>query len=284
MSGTGEKITHPTIEMFAGAHAMVPYYTNGRVLMPGYQNPGLAVPLDGDYVVKTELNRSPYVWLRERMARKIRQFATFADDMKQFADFSDVQDRDVDSRTPYLPNGYFSYGDALALTTILATRKPARYIEIGSGNSTKFARRAISKYGLNTKIECIDPNPRSSVRQIADKWVSDGRLDVDPLYFQSLEDGDVLMLDGSHLLFHGSDTTHFFLRIYPLLKSGVIVHVHDIHLPYEYPEVCDRLFWNEQYILAMMFYYKPVSDIIAPIKYMHREGMCEEGASFWFEV
>ncbi len=218
------------------------------------------------------------------MERKSRHFRTFADDMKQFADFSDVADRDLDGRTPFLPNGYFSYGDALALTTVLATRKPARYVEVGGGNSTKFARRAIGKYKLDTKIECIDPNPRSSVRDIADKWISNGLLDVDPSYFQSLKGGDVLMLDGSHLLFHGSDTTHFFLRIYPLLRPSVIVHVHDIHLPYEYPEIATGFFWNEQYILAMMFYYKPASDIIAPIKYRHREGMCDEGAGFWFEV
>lgn len=218
------------------------------------------------------------------MKRKSRHFRTFADDMKQFADFSNVADRDLDGRTPFLPNGYFSYGDALALTTVLATRKPARYVEVGSGNSTKFARRAIGKYKLDTKSECIDPNPRSSVRDIADKWISDGLLDVDLSYFQSLKDSDVLMLDGSHLLFHGSDTTHFFLRTYPLLRPGVIVHVHDIHLPYEYSEVCDRLFWSDKCILSMMFYYRPASDIIDPIKYMHREGMCDEGASFWFEV
>ncbi|SFF06646.1 class I SAM-dependent methyltransferase [Methylobacterium sp. 13MFTsu3.1M2] len=218
------------------------------------------------------------------MERKSRHFRTFADDMKQFADFSNVADRDPDGRTPFLPNGYFNYGDALALTTVLATRKPARYVEVGGGNSTKFARRAIGKYKLDTKIECLDPNPRSSVRDIADKWISNGLLDVDPSYFQSLKDGDVLMLDGSHFLFHGADTTHFFLRIYPLLRPGVIVHVHDIHLPYKYPEICDTLFSNEQYILAMIFYYKPASEIITPIKYMHREGMCDEGASFWFEV
>ncbi|MEE7463124.1 MULTISPECIES: hypothetical protein [Methylobacterium] len=91
------------------------------------------------------------------MERKSRHFRTFADDMKQFADFSDVADRDLDGRTPLLPNGYFSYGDALALTTVLATRRPAQYVEVGSGNSTKFARRAIGKYKLDTKIECINP-------------------------------------------------------------------------------------------------------------------------------
>lgn len=74
MNETGEKILHPTIEMFQGAHTLVPYYTNGRVLMPGYRNPSLAAPLDGDYVVKTELNRTPYSWLRERMDRKSRHF------------------------------------------------------------------------------------------------------------------------------------------------------------------------------------------------------------------
>jgi hypothetical protein len=74
------------------------------------------------------------------------------------------------------------------------------------------------------------------------------------------------------------------LRIFPLLKPGVIVHVHDIHLPFEYPEVCDRLHWNEQYLLAAMLMYRPAAKLIAPVKYMHTQGLCPEGASFWFEM
>lgn len=271
-------------EIFPYATDMVPFYAIGRILMPGYKLPALAVPLDGDYVVPTNLNRMPYGWLNDLMGREQSRYLKFAESMKNYSDFSDVLDSDKDGLTPYLPNGYFSYGDAIALTTMLATHNPNNYIEIGSGNSTRFARRSINKYQLNTKITCIDPNPRASVKEISDEWISESVVNIDPEYFNCLQPGDVLMLDGSHLVFHGTDTTHLFLRVMPILKPGIFIHVHDIHLPHEYPEPCDRLFWNEQYMLAMLFLNKPISDIIAPIKYMSNMEMCPEGASFWFKT
>lgn len=269
---------------FQGAATVVPFYTIGRILMPGGQQPALAVPLDGNYVVAENLNRSPYSWMMNRMESNHANYQSFSEQMKAYEDFSDVRGEDIDGITPYLPNGFFSFADALALTTILATKSPKRYLEIGCGNSTRFARRAISKFELPTKITCIDPSPRRSVQGIADEVIPQSVLDADISLFSELEAGDILMLDGSHLVFHGSDTPHVFMRILPELKEGVLIHVHDIFLPFEYPERCDRLYWNEQYMLGTLFMHKPVTDIIAPIHFMFQKGLCKEGVSFWFSV
>ncbi len=69
-------------------------------------------------------------------------------------------------------------------------------------------------------------------------------------YFRNLEAGDVVFLDGSHVLHPNSDVMWFFMEILPVIPAGVIIHIHDISLPYDYPQwVCDR-FFNEQYIFA----------------------------------
>ena len=92
------------------------------------------------------------------------------------------------------------------------------------------------------------------------------------------------MLDGSHLVFHGTDTTHFFMHVLPVLKRGVIVHIHDIFLPYEYPERCDALFWNEQYLLASFLQGNDSVQVLAPIQFMNNQGLCQEGVSFWLKI
>lgn len=263
----------------------VPFFAGaGRILLaPDFTRQALAVPLDGAYVVPEVRDRTPYGWMADAMAKEIPHYKGFAELMAA-ADLSDVpQDGvDRDGVSPYFANRYFHLGDAQALTAVLTAYNPRRYFEIGSGNSTRFARRAVQKHGLKTEITCIDPNPRASVSAIADRWVSESVTQVDVALFSELKTGDVLMLDGSHLVFHGTDTVHVFLRILPLLPKGVLFHIHDIFLPNEYQRAHDRLYYNEQYLLAALFVGgKPISDIIAPIQYMHSQGLCREGASFW---
>jgi len=50
----------------------------------------------------------------------------------------------------------------------------------------------------------------------------------------------------------GSDVHYEFFRLLPRLKPGVIVHVHDVVYPFEYPD--EWIFgtnysWNEAYML-----------------------------------
>ena len=123
-------------------------------------------------------------------------------------------------------------------------------IEIGSGISTRFARRAVSDLALRTRIRSIDPCPREDIDKICDDVVRLPVEVVDLAVFDSLDSGDVLFFDGSHRAFQNTDVTIFFTEILPRLKPGVIVGIHDIFLPYDYPPEWYGRFYNEQYLLA----------------------------------
>ena len=153
---------------------------------------------------------------------------------------------------PFWNNLWFSTLDAASLVCFLADRKPRRYVEIGSGFSTMFARHAITSQSLPTKLTSIDPKPRSDIDRLCDDVVRMSLERCKPDIFEELEAGDMLFFDGSHRVFENSDVTVFFLEILPQLKPGVLVHIHDIFLPCDYvPRWSERLY-SEQYMLAAM--------------------------------
>ncbi|MHC4253406.1 MAG: class I SAM-dependent methyltransferase [Planctomycetota bacterium] len=142
--------------------------------------------------------------------------------------------------------------DLAILYRFVCKYRPRTYLEVGSGVTTCFARRAVSDQKLETRIISIDPQPRSNVDAICDEAIRDGLEAVDDLdIFERLEAGDIVFVDGSHRSFMNSDVTVFMLDIVPMLKPGVIVHFHDILLPCDYPASFKNWYWNEQYILAV---------------------------------
>lgn len=159
---------------------------------------------------------------------------------------------DSNGTEPYWQNDYIGGLDAVALYCFPAINNSASYIEIGSGNSTKFVRRSIRDNGLSTKIISIDPAPRASIDPICDEIIRQPLEDVDGALFRRLAAGDILVLDGSHRLFQNSDVAVFFLEILPTLPPGVIVYIDDIFLPYDYPPKWIDRFYSEQYILAVL--------------------------------
>ncbi|MFA7241858.1 MAG: class I SAM-dependent methyltransferase [Sulfuricellaceae bacterium] len=152
--------------------------------------------------------------------------------------------------TPYWINGFLPGLDAVAIYCLIAAKRPKYYFEIGSGNSTKFARRAIRDYGLSTQIVSIDPCPRAEIDEICDEVVRLPLEDCAPEFFNRLDDGDLLFVDDSHRCFMNSDVTVFFLEVLPNLKKNVTVGIHDIALPYDYPAQWSERYYSEQYLLA----------------------------------
>jgi hypothetical protein len=140
--------------------------------------------------------------------------------------------------------------DSAALYHLLATRRPRTYLEIGSGLTTMFAARAKRDHNLNTRIISIDPNPRGWVDGLCDEVIRSPFECGDLSLFDALEPGDFVFMDGSHRTFMNSDVTVFMLDVVPKLKPGVIVHIHDIALPEDYPHMFTKWYWSEQYILA----------------------------------
>lgn len=162
-----------------------------------------------------------------------------------------------DSSQPGWNNSFLPGLDIMALYTIIAETKPRRYVEVGSGNSTKVAHKAVKDHGLSTKITSIDPYPRAEIDNLADEIVRKPFEAVDTSWLAALEAGDILFIDNSHRILPNSDAMVFFLETLPALKPGVIVHIHDIYLPYDYPQfMCDR-FYSEQYGLAIAILANP---------------------------
>lgn len=141
--------------------------------------------------------------------------------------------------------------DAATLYYFMTHYRPKTYLEIGSGTTTCFARRAVRDHGLKSRIVSVDPQPRAAIDRICDQVIRSPLESVPLDAFEALEAGDILFFDGSHRSFMNSDVTVFMIDILPLLKPGVVVHVHDITLPYDYPDSYKHWYWNEQYLLAV---------------------------------
>ena len=154
------------------------------------------------------------------------------------------------SGEPHWNNGMFPATDAFCLYALLCRNNPAHYVEIGCGNSTRFARRAIRDHALRTRITAIDPTPRCEIAGVCDELIQTPFEDVDMAVVDQLAAGDILFCDSSHRVFMNSDVAVFFLDVLPRLKPGVLVHLHDILLPDDYPAQWIDRYYSEQYLLA----------------------------------
>lgn len=161
-----------------------------------------------------------------------------------------VEHEPADPSQPAWTSRFMSGLDAAAIYAFVLSRRPALYVEVGSGNSTKFARRAIADGGLETRIVSIDPNPRAEVDAICDEVVRRPLEEVDLTLFDRLGPGDVLFVDDSHRSFMNSDVTVSFVDVLPRLRAGVLVGFDDIYLPEDYPPEWRHRYYSEQYLLA----------------------------------
>lgn len=162
-----------------------------------------------------------------------------------------VRNGGLEDPAPGWVNGMQPALDGMLLYTLARTLNPRTYLEVGSGNSTKFVRRAISDHGLRTRIVSIDPFPRAEVDGLCDEVVRDAFESVpDGRYRELLSAGDMVFIDNSHRAFQNSDVTVFFTEVLPALPAGVAYGIHDIFLPDDYPAGWSNRFYNEQYLLA----------------------------------
>lgn len=206
------------------------------------------------------------------------------------------------SSEPCWINGWMPALDGVALYSFMVSNNPKMFLEVGSGNSTKFARKAISDYKLRTKIVSIDPHPRRDVDAICDEVIRMPLEAVNLEIFDRLDLGDILYVDSSHRIFMNSDAMVVFLDVFPRLKPGVLVEIHDILLPYDYPKEWITRYYSEQYVLAAYLLANGSRfDIILPNTFISRddelkrildplwattemEGVETHGCSFWLQT
>lgn len=203
---------------------------------------------------------------------------------------------------PCINNEFFGVLDAAVLQSMLKKNRPKNYIEIGSGISTKYARALIKEEKLDTKIIAIDPLPRVEIEKICDTLI---KAPLESSYAQLLataEEGDIIFLDGSHYVFPHNDTVIFFFQILSNLPKGVIVHIHDIYLPFDYPALVKSQLWAENYLLYAWilgggqsiiplfptFYLSEknaeIMNHLSTVKIMQQTIQGTNGYSFWFKL
>lgn len=209
---------------------------------------------------------------------------------------------EIDDTKPVYNNEFLPGLDIIGIYLMVKKFMPQTYVEVGSGNSTKVAYKSIKENNLNTNIISIDPAPRTEIDKLANKIVREPFENTDFEFIFSLNENDILFIDNSHRILPNSDSYVFYLEVLPKLKKGVIVHIHDVYLPYDYPQfMCDR-FYSEQYGLAMYLlansekylpilpnYFisedKELSSIIEPIwEHPNLKDVEKHGGSFWFKI
>lgn len=153
---------------------------------------------------------------------------------------------------PRWQQDWFPTLDAAVAYGLIRERKPARIFEVGSGHSTRFMKRAVDDSGLPCRILAIDPAPRRGVDKLDIEIRPQTLNDIDLAVFDELEAGDVLFIDSSHILMPGSDVDDLVNRVLPALPMGVLVHVHDIFLPDDYPHEWAWRGYNEQPVIAAL--------------------------------
>jgi hypothetical protein len=169
----------------------------------------------------------------------------------------------------FLENSQFSWLDARALFVMLRWLKPRRMIEVGSGFSSLLSADVNRRF-LEGRMDfrCIEPYPRPF---LANGFEGLSELVVSPVealpmdMFGSLQAGDILFIDSSHVSKTGSDVNYLMLEVLPRLEPGVFIHIHDIFLPNEYKEewvLEEGRSWNEQYLVQALLIHSSGFEVV----------------------
>lgn len=175
----------------------------------------------------------------------------------------------------YWNNPMFGAMDAIVYHAMIREFKPKQVLEVGGGYSTMVAAKAAILNG-NTKLRVIEPHPIEPLKkgcpglaQIITEPVQNVHLSE----FEALIENDILFIDDSHICKTGSDVNHIILTVLPRLKPGVIIHLHDIFLPWEYAKqwVLNRkTFYTEQYLLYAFLLFNKSFETVLALQYLEK--------------
>jgi hypothetical protein len=231
-----------------------------------------------------------------RQLALLESFASYQDDMP-------FREEPTPRLRYYFGNPYFSYGDAVILYSMLRHRQPRRIVEVGSGFSSAVMLDTNEHFFTQSiAMTFIDPYPQrllsllSGDDALTHEVISHVVQDVPMERFASLEAGDVLFIDSSHVVKVGSDVVHLVTSVLPRLGRGVLIHFHDVFWPFEYPEawIRDGRAWNEGYILKAFLQFNAAFEIVFFNSYLAAHHTAEAarhlplflknpGGSLWIE-
>jgi hypothetical protein len=191
---------------------------------------------------------------------------------------------------PKQPTNYYDFHisqtsfrsvDSQMLHCMIRDFKPSKVIEVGSGYSTMITAKALlqneKENGKEYDFVAIEPYPNESLKKGIPglkSIIGEKIQDVDISLFNSLQENDVLFLDTTHTVKIDGDVNYEILELLPQLNKGVIVHVHDIFLPYEYPYewiYSGERIWLEQYLLQAFLCNNDSYKILWMSHFMYRD-------------
>jgi predicted O-methyltransferase YrrM len=169
--------------------------------------------------------------------------------------------------------------DAEFLYNVIRHFKPRRVIEVGCGYSTRLAVQAEQKNRQENSAHacahtCIEPYEMPWLEQLEVKVLRSKVEDLPLSTFSSLQAGDILFIDSSHIIRPQGDVLFEYLEILPTLNPGVLVHVHDVFSPRDYLKewiVNQHCQWNEQYLLEAFLSFNSQFRIIGAVNLLKKD-------------
>ncbi len=262
-----------------------------------YSSIPLLSDLESTFEVKSEQPIPIYheVFSQERLSDFMENLLPYASELSG--------PEDADENAPggfFWNNSQFTNSDAVAYYCMLRHLKPKRVVEIGSGFSTLVADAALRANG-HGEIVAIEPYPRpflksvASVKQLIERPIQS----INQLEFLKLvNDADVLFIDSTHTVKIGSDCLYIYLHLLPAIKHRIMVHSHDIFLPFGMPISWARdhhIYWTEQYLLYAYLLKNPKASVVYGSTYAEHflrrtaraflpEPRPLGGGSLWYEL
>lgn len=208
---------------------------------------------------------------------EIERIKTFVDTISAYSnEFSPPEEGNKDNPKGFFWNNpAFSYSDAMSYYCVLRHFKPKHVLEIGSGFSTLVADEALKVNGAGS-ITLIEPYPKKFLRKLetVDNIIESFAQDISVSDFVSLvEASDVWFIDSTHTVKIGSDCLYIYLKIMPEISKDLVVHTHDVSLPFGLPRqraLNKHIYWTEQYLLYAYMLDNPKIDVLFGSAYVNK--------------
>ena len=178
----------------------------------------------------------------------------------------------------YLENNFFMGGDADIYYQMIRHFKPKNIIEIGSGYSSLVASEAIDYNlkidGFKSTLTCVEPFENKWLENNGINVIREKIEDLAPELLEKLNENDILFVDSSHVVKPQGDILKIYLEIFPKLSKGVIIHIHDIFTPRDYPSKWlkeENRFYNEQYLFEAIMDHSSRYNVLCSLNYLKND-------------
>lgn len=172
----------------------------------------------------------------------------------------------------YYENPYFGYADAITLGLMSLEFRPKHIVEIGAGFSSA-AMIDLNEQLFDDSMELtfVEPYPDRLLDLLPENSSYRRRICAQPVQslscslFKRLKANDILFIDSGHVSKMASDLNHLMFNIFPALQPGVLIHLHDIFYPFEYPPswiLEENRSWNEAYLLRAFLEFNQSFEVL----------------------